>query len=123
MTVAAFNLACEECHESVGILAGAVEKFLCWRCAAEKAFGGKDVSPANALATQGAGQVAVPAIPGGSTAAQTVVSPTHQSVGVSFRCPQCNRTKPWNLRRPPWPGAVCYDCFLALGGVPGGSRS
>lgn len=120
MTVAAFNLACEECHESVGILAGAVEKFLCWRCTADKAFGGKDVSVV--AATKPGPAAPVPANPGGTTAAQTVVPPT-PSAGLSFRCPQCNRSKPWNLQRPPWPGAVCYDCFLAGRGAtrPGGA--
>ena len=45
MTVAAFLLECEGCHDKIGLMTGAVESFICWSCAAEKMFGsGKDGS-------------------------------------------------------------------------------
>src|SRR2546427_7727389 len=48
MTVAAFLLECEVCHDKMGLLSGAVTSFICFSCAADKVFGtgGKPSSPA-----------------------------------------------------------------------------
>src|SRR2546428_12919302 len=66
MTVAAFLLECEVCHDKMGLLSGAVTSFICFSCAADKVFGtgGKDgsgVAPRSTpLPTSG---VSGPAIP------------------------------------------------------------
>ena len=38
---------------------------------------------------------------------QVVVQPT------LFVCPSCRQTKAWLMEKPPWPQAVCMDCFRA----------
>ena len=101
MTGAAFLLACERCHENQGLVSGVVESFICWRCAADKIF------PVTARA-------AVASIP-----------PTVPPAGpvLTIACQSCGRTKPWRNQRPPWLGAVCYDCFRAGRGTSGGPRT
>src|SRR2546426_12656376 len=80
MTVAAFLLECEVCHDKMGLLSGAVTSFICFSCAADKVFGtgGKDgsgVAPRSTpLPTSG---VPVPAIP------MTAPTPTGPSLPTS----------------------------------------
>ena len=60
MTVAAFLLECETCHDKIGLMTGAVESFICWSCAAEKMFGsGKD----GGTSASAAGTKVAPAVP------------------------------------------------------------
>jgi len=43
-------------------------------------------------------------------------SPPNPGSGTFFQCPMCQLRKPWKLAVPPWPNAVCSDCFRAVQG-------
>jgi len=64
MTVAAFLLECETCHDKIGLMTGAVESFICWSCAAEKMFGSGKVVSGETKAAAAVETAPVPANPG-----------------------------------------------------------
>src|SRR2546428_10874190 len=73
MTVAAFLLECEVCHDKMGLLSGAVTSFICFSCAADKVFGtgGKDGSSRPVAAGEPVGVQSGNVVP--TTAAETPV--------------------------------------------------
>src|SRR2546426_12833258 len=87
MTVAAFLLECEVCHDKMGLLSGAVASFICFGCAAERVFGdGKPPSPAASSPFAKAPSASEP--------------PPQDDL---FFCPSCKTQRVWRLSRPPWP--------------------
>jgi|SRR6267143_266015 len=137
VTVAAFLLECETCHEGQGLLTGVVESFICWRCAADKVFGptvigGKDGSPVTAGAKSTVSSAPVPAnpvpspdpLPKGSVqndVQKSLGTPsTTGRTGTFFACRTCGRVDA------PWRGAQCPSCFRdgtrSTGRIAGGPR-
>lgn len=105
MTVAAFLLECEMCHDKVGLLWGSVEKFMCYSCVSEKAYPSPPPSTSDASHPPRAG----------------TTSPVPTAGALYFDCPSCGHKKEWRLEKKPWPGAVCIDCFRASHPRTGGS--
>jgi len=76
MTVAAFLLECETCHDKIGLMTGAVESFICWSCAAEKMFGSGKVVSGETKAVAAVETAPVPANPG-----PVMENPSHSPAG------------------------------------------
>ena len=125
MTVAAFLLECETCHDKIGLMTGAVEQFICLSCAADKAFGsGKDGSTKAVAAAETA---PVPANPVG-VAAHIPPAPTGTSLPPErtyFGCPGigelgdefyvASHSAVWHFpgQRGLWPNALCESCYAS----------
>jgi len=125
MTVAAFLLECETCHDKQGLLVGVVESFICLSCAADKAFG-----------PGGLPQTVRPPVPSPSPVGPSFSAADKSSkdyergwqdvrnderrvdarndaerLPMTFRCPSCGQVRRWHLAKAPWPGAVCATCY------------